>query len=87
MTEVHNGGKVCPGCLNARYTECHHCQSHIPNAALLGVNDHGDYVMVCEDCRKEYYAECSECGDYFHKDEMEGGLCPACLEKAERDAA
>lgn len=87
MTEVHNGGKVCPGCLNNRYTECHHCQDHIPNAELLSVNDHGDHVMVCEDCRKEYYAECSECGDYFHKDEMEDGLCPACLEKAERDAA
>lgn len=44
-------------------------------------------VEVCDSCRDKYYQECQKCGEFYCKEEMKDGLCPACSDETERDAA
>lgn len=75
---------VCNECRSDYYTCCDECGEYYPDGQMTEVHGGG---QVCSMCLDNRYTECSECGDYFHKDEMEDGLCLACLKKAERDAA
>ena len=54
-------------------------------------NSEGIEIYVCANCRDRYYAYCSECGEYYPKDEVitaDDGerICNHCLERRENDA-
>ena len=85
MTRVQNGNWVCSDCLERYYTYCECCEEYVYQDSLVEVHDcNGNEEYVCENCASYHYMECEHCGRMFHEDAMQDGLCPDCLEEAER---
>ena len=75
---------VCDDCRNAYYTCCDDCEAYYPDRQMTEVHNGG---QVCRSCLSDHYAECTNCGGHFHKDDMKDGLCPNCAAETERDVA
>lgn len=62
IENVHGKNLVCQWCRDARCTRCHHCQEYYPNEDVFEVDNQGERVKVCANCRNTYYTECEDCG-------------------------
>ena len=87
MAETNDGSHVCPTCLGDHYTRCPHCDKYFRDTNLTCVTRHGTEIEVCDSCLDRLYQECQKCGEFFCKEELRDGLCPACSDETERDAA
>ena len=66
MTCIANGDYICPGCLEEYYSVCD--EYYRRSSLFLAVNDDGEEIQICEDCRDNSYTICDDCGRYVHND-------------------
>ena len=87
---------VCDPCeldfgdsVDGDFTFCRHCDSRCMREHMYYVEGLDD--LICEDCYKEYCAECQKCGSAWYKTDLtydrekESWLCPECRRRQSGD--
>ena len=87
MTCLANGNHVCSICLE-NYSSCDDCEEYYRNDDIyIAVDEDGEEIQICEDCRDNSYIVCDDCGRYVHRDDAISAyddrgnsitICPDC---------
>jgi hypothetical protein len=68
---VEDCGSYCEHCYHRKFTRCECCDSDVYRDDIYYVrNSYGDEIIVCEECRDNYFLYCDKCEEYYHEDVM-----------------
>lgn len=81
--QVANGDSVCEDCLYDYYFSCAECGEYFRGYDAL----YHDGDSYCDDCYNDLFAVCDSCGGVVYRDDLVGGICPACVSLAESESA
>lgn len=75
---VHDGYGYCESCFNQMFAQCNSCGDvYGIEEVIYSEHDDAQYCTYC--CG----AHCEECREFFHNDDLEDGLCEACVQESE----
>lgn len=71
ITVTQDGHYVCAACLENNYCYCNSCNAYAPVDVMYEARDsNGNSEYICECCRDYYYEECEDCGELYHRSDL-----------------